>query len=125
MSLSRSTNVARSAKAIFAKGSVADIAIQYCSLILHREGVLQLLLWREGKRHILQPDSAEVEDGLHRLAVELSKQGDILTLVMALRQQRLGLANLKRESTLVGPKALARTGSGTRSRPRQGSFRSS
>ncbi|VDB82866.1 unnamed protein product [Peniophora sp. CBMAI 1063] len=101
---------------------------EYCSLILHGEAVLQLLLWRAGKRDFLGPASAEVEDDLRKEAIKLSKQGDILTLVMELRElMKQGSLSLtsKREPTLVGPRSVGRTGSGTRSSTRQGSFRGS
>ena len=86
------------------------ISFQYCQLVLLHEAILQLLLWRSGKRTSLDLLGDE-EQELHDVALKQSEEIDWVVEIYRLRE-----AGLK-----VKPGKTAVVVGGTRSRPKMSS----
>ncbi|ETW86219.1 hypothetical protein HETIRDRAFT_415183 [Heterobasidion irregulare TC 32-1] len=85
--------------------------IEYCQLVLLHEAILQLLLWRSGKRTSLDLLGDEEEQELHDVALKQSEEIDWVVEIYRLRE-----AGLK-----VKPGKTAVVVGGTRSRPKMSS----
>ncbi|KAA1469248.1 hypothetical protein DENSPDRAFT_927988 [Dentipellis sp. KUC8613] len=102
-------------------------AIEKIEAVLLHETILQVLLWRFGKRNSLQLFESEEEERLRRVAVELSEERDWVPTVMNLRRVKVKMLEAKKALNSHGTprapgssqaQAPASTG-GTRSRPRK------
>jgi hypothetical protein len=60
--------------------------LQYCTNILVPEAVIQILLWRAGKRTTVAVASDEEEEGLHKQGLELAHKLDWVNEIMQLRR---------------------------------------
>ncbi|THH08324.1 hypothetical protein EW145_g2783 [Phellinidium pouzarii] len=86
--------------------------INYCTEVLLGEAVIQLLLWRSGKRHDVHPLTDSEEERLHESGLVMANDFDFVHSILALRE--------KREKSIRAKQPLKPQNSakGTRSRPR-------
>ncbi|KAI0062374.1 hypothetical protein BV25DRAFT_1991658 [Artomyces pyxidatus] len=62
--------------------------VQYCLLVLLHEATVQLLLWRSGERHSLDPVDAAEEERLHALGSRKADEIDFVSQVRRLRRMK-------------------------------------
>ncbi|EIN07124.1 hypothetical protein PUNSTDRAFT_135813 [Punctularia strigosozonata HHB-11173 SS5] len=88
--------------------------LDYCSSVLMREAVYQLLLWRKGARTCPELQSDEKERELRQAAEEEANKSDWVHDVMRIRRMREAMVT---SSTRVQSRQMTGPG-GTRSRPK-------
>lgn len=95
---------------------------QYCMVVLLREAVLQLLLWRSGERRSYDILSADEELHLHGIAEDKSKETywvhDIINMKRAVEGTMLPNYSPDERVDSSG-RLMGKASGGTRSRPRK------
>ncbi|EJD02178.1 uncharacterized protein FOMMEDRAFT_147243 [Fomitiporia mediterranea MF3/22] len=90
--------------------------IHFCTDVLLKEAIIQLLLWRVGKRQVPEPLSDAEEILLHEIGSNLASEFDIAHTVRALRMRKEKSLQAKKMSS--SSKQGISIG-GTRTRPRK------
>ncbi|KAI5122225.1 hypothetical protein M0805_002713 [Coniferiporia weirii] len=88
--------------------------IHYCTDVLLGEAIIQILLWRSGKRSDPRPLTATEEERLHEIGSIMANDFDFVHSILTLREKKV--KSIKAKQPLKAQNSLR----GTRSRPKNG-----